>query len=141
MILTERLEGEMKMTLQKSNEEWQKILSPDEYRITRQGGTEPPFSGELLHNKETGEYTCTCCGKVLFDSKTKFDSGSGWPSFYQSHSEEAIDKKMDAQGGMMRTEITCSNCHAHLGHVFDDGPGPTGLRYCVNSKALKFKKT
>ena len=120
--------------------EWRKRLTPDQYKITRNSGTEPAFCGGLLKNHEQGVYACICCGLPLFKSDAKFESGTGWPSFYQPAVPENVAEKVDRSYGMSRTEINCARCDAHLGHVFDDGPKPTGLRYCLNSDALKFVK-
>lgn len=120
---------------------WQQRLDDAHYRITREGGTEPAYSGEYLDNKKSGEYECYCCGTKLFLSDTKFDSGCGWPSFFQAANKDAIEYLPDNSHGMQRTEIRCKNCDAHLGHVFSDGPNPTGQRYCVNSLSLKFKES
>ena len=125
--------------LNKTEREWQRELSPEEYRITRQKGTEPAFTGQYWNTKQQGTYVCRCCGTELFTSDTKYDSGSGWPSFYRPVNAGAIDEQEDSTHGMTRTEIICHNCDAHLGHVFDDGPQPTGLRYCVNSASLQLK--
>lgn len=123
-----------------SDKEWKEKLSPEQYKVLREKGTEPPFSGALYTNKEDGTYLCAACGNKLFNSETKYDSGSGWPSFYEAVSKDAINEEKDSSHGMTRIEITCSNCGSHLGHVFPDGPRPTGLRYCVNSLSLDFKK-
>ncbi len=123
-----------------SDEEWREKLSPEQYRVLRQKGTEPPFSGKYLHNKEKGVYTCGGCGTELFSDASKFDSGSGWPSFYDAIDKSKIEEIEDGSHGMRRIEIVCRNCKGHLGHVFPDGPRPTGLRYCVNSLSLGFKE-
>lgn len=125
-------------TVQKTDEEWKKILTPEQYRVLRQKGTERPFTGEYENNYEPGTYVCAACGQELFKSDTKFDAGCGWPSFYREAAKGHIIEKIDLSLGMKRIEIICSKCGGHLGHVFDDGPQPTGLRYCVNSVSLKF---
>lgn len=125
-------------TVQKTDEEWKKILTPEQYRVLRQKGTERPFTGEYESNYEPGTYVCAACGQELFRSDTKFDAGCGWPSFYREAAKGHIIEKPDLTLGMRRIEIICSKCGGHLGHVFDDGPQPTGLRYCVNSVSLKF---
>ena len=128
------------MTVSKTDEEWKKELDPQQYRVLRQKATEPAFTGKLLHNKEKGVYTCGGCGAELFSSDSKFDSGSGWPSFWTALAGDRILEVPDHTHGMNRVEIICKNCGGHLGHLFDDGPRPTGLRYCVNSLSLGFKK-
>ena len=122
----------------KSETEWQEQLTPEQYHITRMKGTERPFTGKYYNQKAPGIYKCVCCGSDLFDSVTKYDSGSGWPSFWQSVNPDNIEEKRDTSHSMIRTEVMCGNCGAHLGHKFDDGPKPTGLRYCINSAALDF---
>lgn len=126
--------------IEKPETVWREVLSPDEFRICREKGTERAFTGEYWDCHDAGAYLCRCCGEPLFRSETKYDSGSGWPSFYQALSAGLIDEHRDASLGMIRTEITCAKCGCHLGHVFPDGPQPTGLRYCVNSASLKLKK-
>lgn len=122
----------------KSETEWREELSPDAYRITREAGTEPPFSGPHLDRKEDGTYTCVCCGQPLFASDAKFDSGTGWPSFTEAVEPGAVELRQDSSHGMVRTEVVCARCDAHLGHVFPDGPAPTGQRFCMNGCALGF---
>ncbi|MBL8005514.1 MAG: peptide-methionine (R)-S-oxide reductase MsrB [Candidatus Kapabacteria bacterium] len=131
--------GTKKMTVEKTEEEWKKILSPEQYRILREKGTERPWSGEYNDTKEAGAYHCAACDALLFESDTKFDSHCGWPSFYQAAAGDKVTTEVDRTHGMVRTEIMCAACGGHLGHVFDDGPKPTGLRYCVNSVSLLFK--
>ena len=127
------------MKITKSEQEWKTQLSPEEYYVTREHGTEAPFSGKYYTNKEDGIYTCICCGLPLFESDTKFDSGTGWPSYFEAI-EDSITEIKDMTHGMSRTELRCSACDAHLGHLFPDGPEPTNLRYCINSVSLNFKE-
>jgi peptide-methionine (R)-S-oxide reductase len=129
----------MNKKVEKSDDQWKSELTPDQYQVCRNKGTERPFTGEYYKMKAPGIYKCVACGNELFDSATKFDSGTGWPSFYQPVSGESVETEDDNSHGMRRTEVMCNACGAHLGHLFPDGPRPTGLRYCINSVALKLE--
>jgi peptide-methionine (R)-S-oxide reductase len=130
----------MSEKIEKSDAEWARELSPDEYRVLREKGTERAFTGKFWNTKDKGTYVCAGCGNRLFESDTKFDSGTGWPSFYAPAAPESVETEQDESLFMRRTEVHCSRCQGHLGHVFDDGPDPTGLRYCINSTSLKLEK-
>ena len=129
----------MSPKVEKSEQEWQEQLTPQQYEILRRQGTEPPFTGEYVYTKESGTYDCAACGSPLFSSDTKFDSGTGWPSFYEPMDEGGVELREDRSHFMTRTEVVCATCGSHLGHVFDDGPNPTGQRFCINSCALDLK--
>lgn len=125
--------------IEKNDDEWRALLSDEQFRVARQGGTEPPFSGRYYAHKASGVYHCVCCHSPLFRSDEKYDSGSGWPSFWAPYNDDALEQRKDSSHGMQRIEVRCASCKAHLGHVFPDGPDPSGLRYCINSASLDFQ--
>jgi peptide-methionine (R)-S-oxide reductase len=131
----------MEAKVEKTEDEWRRELTPEQYEVLRRQGTEPPFTGEYLYSKEGGVYRCAACGNELFSSSTKFDSGTGWPSFYEPASADRVQLHEDRSHGMARTEVVCARCGSHLGHVFDDGPDPTGQRYCINSISMTLEPT
>ncbi len=141
ILILSKIKYIMSEKISKTPEEWKLELTPEQYEICINKGTEPPFSGKYYYIKEKGVYKCVCCGEPLFKSDTKFDSGSGWPSFWEPISDEKIEYVSDTSFGMTRTEVNCMRCGSHLGHVFDDGPKPTNLRYCINSISLDLSKT
>lgn len=134
------MSNEAQEKIERTDSEWQEMLTPEQYRVARQAGTEPAFSGAYHDEKAPGAYLCIGCGQGLFDSEQKFDSGTGWPSFWQASGEGSVESQTDMTHGMTRSEVHCSRCGSHLGHVFDDGPAPTGLRYCINSASLQLKE-
>lgn len=138
--IVERLKPDSTGKVNLNDDEWRLVLTDEQYNVTRQCGTEPPFTGKYYNHKDQGVYLCSACGNELFTSKTKYDSGSGWPSFWSPINEENISTKKDTTLGMTRTELKCSRCDSHLGHIFEDGPDPSGLRYCINSASLIFQK-
>ena len=131
----------MTTKINKTEAEWQRELTPEQFEVLRRQGTEPPFSGQYTYSKEDGMYRCAACGNELFSSDTKFESGTGWPSFYEPATSEAVELRQDGSHGMVRTEVVCARCGGHLGHVFDDGPDPTGRRYCINSMSLDMEQS